>query len=332
MNYYINKPRRDNMENNLVVKHNDLIGAKYDLTLNEQKIILYAVSKLDRDMKKFNILSFGIRDFFKLLGTTQERYTEIREIIRELRKKEIIINTDERELIVGWLSSIDYIKDDGIIELEFSEKLIPYLLQLQERFTRYELKNILYFKNKHSIRIYELLKQYENIRKRNISLVELRKYLSIEKDEYKRFDNFERRVLKTTTDEINMYTDIYVTYEKIKTGRRITSILFKIKSKDQDNKIYIDYLDKEYNIKDMKRKMGLGKENFNSDQIIEIYSEAVKRLENEEEKDIFEYVRLNYLHIKDKARNKYTYLLKALENDYAAAIGQIRLDYYIENN
>lgn len=54
---------------------------------------------------------------------------------------------------------------------------MPYLLQLKERFTRYELKNILYFKNKYSIRIYELLKQYEKIGKREINIKELRGYL-----------------------------------------------------------------------------------------------------------------------------------------------------------
>ena len=48
--------------------------------------------------------------------------------------------------MANWVSSIDYIKDTGLIELEFSEKLIPYLLQLKEQFTRYELKNILHLK------------------------------------------------------------------------------------------------------------------------------------------------------------------------------------------
>ena len=167
------------MEKNLVVKHNDLIEAKYDLNLNELKIILYAVSKLDREKEKFNLLTLNIREFFNLLGTTQERYSEIREIIKELRKKEIIVKKDGNELIVGWLSSIEYLGDQGEIELEFSEKLMPYLLQLKERFTRYELKNILYFKNKYSIRIYELLKQYEKIGKREINIKELRGYLGI---------------------------------------------------------------------------------------------------------------------------------------------------------
>ena len=148
------------MTDNLVVKANDLIEARYELNLNEQKIILYAVSKLDRSKENFTIISLNVKEFTKLIGTTTERYTEIREIVRELRSKEIIINTNERELITGWLSSIEYIKKSGIIELEFSEKLVPYLLQLKKRFTRYQLKNILYLKNKYSIRLYELMKQY----------------------------------------------------------------------------------------------------------------------------------------------------------------------------
>lgn len=65
-------------------------------------------------------------------------------------------------------------------------------------------------------------------------------------------------------------------------------------------------------------------ENFNSKQVIDIYEKAVEKT-GDEDIDIFEYIRLNYLHIKNKARNKYGYLLKAIENDYAAAIGQIKI-------
>lgn len=313
------------MENGLVVKHNDLIQARYNLSLNEQRIILYSVSKLDRDKKDFEVIRVKISELIDLLDTTEKRYTEFKLIAENLISKTLIIKKENSELITSWLSSMEYLENEGIIELEFSKKLIPYLLQLKERFTRYELKNILNLKNKHSIRIYELMKQYENIGEREILLEELRKYLGIEENEYLRFGNFENRVLKTTKEEINKYTDINIDYEKIKTGRRITSILFTIKSKDQEQKIYIDYLNEFYNIKDMKIKMGLSEENFNSKQIMAIYEKAIEKAGNEDI-DLFEYIRLNYLHIKDKARNKYGYLLKALENDYAVAVGQIKFN------
>jgi len=59
-----------------------------------------------------------------------------------------------------------------------------------------------------------------------------------------------------------------------------------------------------------------------------VYEKAVEKA-GYEEIDLFEYIRLNYFHIKDKARNKCTYLLKALENDYASAVVQIKMRHYL---
>ena len=316
------------MGDKLVVKANKLIEARYSLNLNEQKVILYAVSKLDREKEKFNILELETREFVKLLGTTSFRYVEIKELVVGLMKKQVSIETVESDLVANWVSSIKYIKNTGRIELEFSENLMPYLLQLKESFTRYELKNILYLKNKYSIRIYELLKQYETIGKRKFDLEEFKKLLVLE-DQYERFYDLNRFVLEKAKYEINDNTDLIIDYEKITKGRKIVGLLFKIESKDQDKEIYIDYLNEFYNIKEMKLKMGLQQENFSTDQIMSVYEKAVEKAGNEDI-DLFEYVRLNYNHIKANARNKFAYLLKALENDYASAIGQISLNYYIE--
>lgn len=317
------------MENGLVVKSNKLIEARYELSLNEQKLILYSVSKIDRSKENFNIVTVGVKDFFRLLDTSTERYTELREIIRGLRGKEIIIDTPEGEIITGWLSSIEYKRDTGTIDLEFSQKLIPYLLQLKERFTRYQLRNILYLKSKYGIRLYELMKQYQSIGKREFKLEEIKGILFIE-DQYERIYDLERFVLKPAKEEINKYTDINIYYEKMKTGRRITSLLFKIDCKDKDRKEYVNYLNETYQVKDMQKSMGLKDENFDSEQIINIYEKAVEMIEDEEIA-IFEYIRLNYQHIEGKkgVRNTYSYLLKAIKEDYASARIQINLGYYL---
>lgn len=311
------------MGNKLVVKSNKLIEARYTLSLNEQKIVLYAVSKLDTTKDKFNILELETREFMQLLNTSQFRYTEIRELVSNLMSKQVRIETDKRDLVANWVSSIDYIKDTGLIELEFSEKLIPYLLQLKEQFTRYELKNILYLKNKHSIRVYELLKQYQTIGYRAFTIEELKKILMLE-DKYEQFRDFNKSVLKPSMEEINEFTDLNIDIELIKQGRKVVSIKYIIQTKDQDQKVYIEYLNEFYNIQDMKIKMGLSDENFNSKQIMSIYELAITK--TQDRFDVFEYVRLNYLHIKAKgsARNPYSYLLSALENDYGAA-GQLIL-------
>lgn len=313
------------MPNNLIVKSNDLIQARYELNLNEQKIILYAVSKIDKSKQDFNIISLNVREFLKLLDTSTERYTEIRAITNGLRKKDLIIDTGNGEIVTGWLSSIEYKKNTGLIELEFSKKLVPYLLQLKEKFTRYQIKNILYLSNKHSIRIYELLKQYEAIGKRTFTVDEFKKILILE-DQYQRFYDFERYVLKPTMEEINTYTDITIDYEKMKQGKSIQALKYTIEPKSICK--YDKYLKETYNIKDIKESTGLQGENFSSEQIIKLYEIACYKMANdyESEIDIFNYININYKAIQDKEniRNRYSYLMDMLDNDRAKAIVYIR--------
>ena len=320
------------MEKNLVVKSNELIEARYKLNINEQKILLYAISKLDRDKKEMNIIEFDTLEFTELIDSKGNRYEDFRETVRSLRKKEVIITTDDKEMIAGWLSNIKIYKNTGKVTLKFDDELIPYLLQLKSRFTRYELKNILYLKSKYSIRVYELLKQYQVIKSRKFTLEELKEILMLEKNQYNRIYDFERFVLKPSMEEINEYTDLEVSYEKLKKGRKVIGIKYIIQSKEDNS--YITYLNENYNIKEFKEKSGLAGENFDSKQIIELYAIACEKLEDEFETidDIFEYIRLNYLHmLKNKTvKNKYAYLKKSLDEDYAVARGQIKFDYKLD--
>lgn len=314
------------MENGLVVKHNDLIEAKYKLNLVEQKIILYTVSQLDRDENNFKLVKVKISDIAELIGTEIHRYTEFKKIANDLMDKKVVLSS-RLNLDMRWLASSEYI-GEGIIELEFSEKLIPYLLQLKQRFTRYEIKNILSMKSSYSVRIYELMKQYENIGKREFELTEFKRCLGLKEDEYSRIYDFERFVLKVAKEEINRDTDLIIDYEKKRKGRKITGFLFIIQPRDTERQIYIEFLNEFYDIKNMQSKMGLSEEKFSPKQVMAIYEKAIERIGNEDINP-FEYIRLNYLNIKDKARNKYSYLLKALENDYAVAIAQIDMNYYL---
>lgn len=124
-------------------------------------------------------------------------------------------------MITGWLSNIKIYKNTGKVTLEFDDELIPCLLQLKSRFTRYELRNTLYLKNKYSIRVYELLKQLQNIKSGKFTIEELKNLLMLEKGQYSRLYDFERFILKSSMEEINEYTDLDVSYEKNKNGRKV---------------------------------------------------------------------------------------------------------------
>lgn len=314
----------------LVVKHNKLIEFKGRMTTNELKLFGLIIADVreqqDKQFQEYHI------DISVLEETTKDKnfYNYIKDVALRLEDKKIIVEgineKNKRHFTtIRLINKPRYTEGSNRLIIDIDKDLIPYIIDLKREFTRYQIENILRLKSSYAVRVYELLKQYESIGKREIDIKDLREYLGIDKKEYTRFDNFEARVLVPAQEEINNHTDINISYEKIKQGRRIASILFTIESKDQEQKVYIEYLKDFYNIKDLKIKMGLGGENFNDKQIMSIYELAVEKVQDKF--DVFEYVRLNYLHMIEKgsARNKYSYLLSALENDYGAAAGQLRL-------
>jgi len=97
-------------------------------------------------------------------------------------------------------------------------------LELKEKFTSYQLENVVRLNSVYSIRIYELLKQYERIRKRKLTLEELRYFLGIEKDKYIQYGHLKNKVLLVAQKEINEKTDIQFTFNEIKQEPSISYI------------------------------------------------------------------------------------------------------------
>ena len=73
-----------------------------------------------------------------------------------------------------WIASADYRYGEGCVNIELSQQLRPHLLNLKERFTKYFLRYALALKSTYAVRLYELLKQYEKIGSRTISVEDIR--------------------------------------------------------------------------------------------------------------------------------------------------------------
>lgn len=215
----------------IVTQSNKLIQAKHNhpLTTREQKIILTMVSMIepsDQDFKEYRI---SVKEFTKLLGLKESKYSQIKEITKKLMSKTIEIPQDDGGwLLSHWVSSVKYIKGEGIVELYFSPDLKPYMLQLKNQFTSYQLSNILSLQSSYSIRLYELLKQWQYLGKWESDLDELKLQFGIQDGTYKRYNHFKTRVLKKAVDELNYETDLKIKFEEIKKGRSVVKIKFHI--------------------------------------------------------------------------------------------------------
>jgi len=217
----------------IVTKSNDLINCSYDLSLQEQKIILTLASMVQPKDEDFKPYTFKIKDFMELLGVkSTTKYIEIPKITKELMAKVFEIKRGEKVIQLAWLSSAEYEKGTGLVELEFSPKLKPYMLGLKERYTSYKIGNVLSLRSKYSLRLYEILKS--NLYKKDviIEIEELKKVLRATEKSYSVYRNVKTRIVLQAQKEFKLKTDINFTFEEIKTGRKVTSIKFTINSLD----------------------------------------------------------------------------------------------------
>ncbi|PEW08416.1 replication initiation protein [Bacillus cereus] len=225
-------------ENNIVSKSNTLIEANSRLNLVEQKILLCLASNIEPNDRDFKTYTFSIKHFHNLLGLNgSTKYSELSKITKELLSKVIEIRTGEELIQVSWLSSAIYNRNKGTIDMRFDPLLKPFLLELSSKFTSYRLANVIKLKSTYAIRIYELLKQYEDLKERTISLENLRYYLDA-MDIYPNYANFKQRVLNPSKKELNQNTDISFEFEEIKLGRKVQKIKFIIcGQKKKDNNL-----------------------------------------------------------------------------------------------
>ena len=206
--------------NNLVVKKNPLVESKYKLNPLELKIILSVIGLIEREDSDFWTYQVSVSDL-------DSDYKHLKRSCRSLMTKVFEINTDTGWLMMNWFSSIEYKTKSGLIECSFDPKLKPYLLQIKDNFTSYTLESVLPMRSTYSIRIYELLKQYESIGNRVFNLDDLQDILQVPKS-YQVWRDFNKRVLEPAKKEINQYSDLKIDYAPVKTSRKITSVNFKI--------------------------------------------------------------------------------------------------------
>ena len=220
-----------NLENKLVIQANTLIEASYKLKPSQQKFLRVMASMIDFGDEDFKMYEFKVSELMELYGIKdQSKYSEIPKQTKELMGNVLTFKDEKSEVLVPFLSFYKHEKGEGTIKVQFHPFLKPFYLYLNKEnpFTKYQLKNIVSLKSTYSIRFYELLKQYEGIKSRILTIEELRQIFKIEPSEYIRYNDFKRKVILQAQKELALKTDINFDFEEIKTGRKVTALKFYI--------------------------------------------------------------------------------------------------------
>jgi len=236
----------------IVNKEYQLINARYKLSTVQTKIILKVIAlinnKEDEDFLTYQI-PLSHFDFL----TKHSNYSKLAKDCDAILEKVLHIDTGNGWLKTHWFSSIEYKQKENIIECSIDQKLKPYLLQLKKNFKYYELKYVMAMDSEYAMRIYELLKQYEKIKKREFEISELHDMMQVPASYKNKYINFKHKVLEVAVREINKHSDLKISYEAKKRGRAVFWIEFTIE-KNEKNIIEIEAFENKIIFNEVKHK------------------------------------------------------------------------------
>lgn len=220
-------------QSQFVVMRNELIQkSRYSLSLTEQKIILFMVSKITPFDEPYTEYTFAYKEFEAVCNLNKgggKSKILVVDTMKQLKTKPIEIRLSEKQkVITSWFNDAIIDEETQTIKVSFSKYLTPYLYNLQTFYTQFCLENVLPMSSKYGIRLYEYLKSIQSkSHKQKISLDELRERCGTG-DKYTKYKDFRVCVLEPATKDINTYTDLKVEYQEVKTGRSVSHIQFVI--------------------------------------------------------------------------------------------------------
>ena len=235
------------MAKNLVVKDNALINASYNLELVEQRLILLAIVEARTSGKGVtpnNSLTITASSYMNHFGTNRNTaYQALKDACNNLFERQfsyIETNTKGNTEVVRsrWVSEIRYIDNEASVKLIFSPTVSPLITLLEKNFASYELEQVAQLNSKYAVRLYEVVIAWRSTGKTPmIAIDELRNRLGVLDNEYTVTADFKRWALDRPIKQINEKTEINLSYEQHKQGRKIVGFTFTVKQKSKPKKL-----------------------------------------------------------------------------------------------
>lgn len=224
----------------VVTKSNKIIESSYRLTLNEQRLILACIAQIKKDRvisadDRFEVSAVNFAGLFQM--NVNQAYRELQEVAERLYQRSVTIQNPDPDdprithTKTRWVSSIDYVPQQGVIIVRFASRMIPYISLLEGSFKRYQLDAVAGMSSVYGIRFYELFMQWIEKGEREMALVDLKQLLDLT-GQYSAIKDFKKYVIEPAMQDINEHSDLQASYSQRKTGRCVSHFLFKFQRKN----------------------------------------------------------------------------------------------------
>lgn len=213
-------------------QHNALTNARYEYTELQLDLFFFIISKL-RKGEKDTVYQLDITELSSLTG---KRYNAayLHKATADMGSRMLEVE-DANEYQQLWMfQRIRYLKGQGIIEFDLTRHVLPYLFDLKNNFTSYELAAALRLTSKYAKRIYQHCSQWKNLGEtKKYDILDFKRMLGIVDDKgtdkMPRISDFKTSVLDLATKQINEHTELHISYTLEKKGKAFKNIVFTVK-------------------------------------------------------------------------------------------------------
>jgi plasmid replication initiation protein len=228
------------LSNRNVTMDNIIVSASHALNLSEKRIVSAAIAKIDSLAKPaqnrpIRITGAEFSECFNI--EPQTAYDQLKRASQNLFQRSItrVIQTPRGEQVekIRWLDRIAYQEGEGYVELNFTAHVAPYLMALEARFTTYKLQQTSALRSIHSWRLFENLKKWETTGKWIVEIEDFHRVMESRKSYQENFAQLRKWVIEPAVKELRENNDLDITWQAIKSGRRVSKLMFLFKPAEQ---------------------------------------------------------------------------------------------------
>ncbi len=210
-------------------------SARYGLTLQEHRIIYYAILAGQQDSKPFEPVELTVSAFKELFEVSgNDYYKELRKLSKKLVGKsvEVVYKDDNGQHLkhAAWLSDITYHTKTGTVTITPNPALKPFFEG--KPFSTSEYYFLIKFTSQYAERLYELLKSLDHKTVIAFDLADLAQRLVVPTSYRKNYADLKRFALDPAIKDINEFTDLDVDIrEKRGQYNKVDNVFFSVRKK-----------------------------------------------------------------------------------------------------
>jgi plasmid replication initiation protein len=226
----------------LAVMSNPLLRRKLSLDVMQQHIFHLAIGQIEdprNEMEKLPVFEIRVDAYAALTGRSSRQgslYEQLKKAVRGLQHTEVALPGGNRIAILAPYA--DYIDGESRIEVEFNERLKPYLVGLRKYYAKIPVAEACKLRSGYAISFYLYCWSWYGSQERGWSMTveQLREWLGISPGTLERTCDLTTRVIEQARRELSAKASLTFKPKPRRQGRKTVGWFFEVKDNEPRKK------------------------------------------------------------------------------------------------